>query len=66
MPVGNIGDCYDRYLIRIEEMRESLKIINQCLNMLIYYKHCDVYTFLLDDQKITPPTRSFMKTSMNL
>ena len=32
IPVGNNGDCYDRYLIRVFEMKESLKIIEQCIN----------------------------------
>ena len=32
IPVGTNGDCYDRYLIRVEEMRQSLRIIMQCLN----------------------------------
>jgi len=34
IPIGQSGDCYDRYLIRIEEMRQSLIIIDQCLNSL--------------------------------
>ena len=34
VPVGRKGDCYDRYLIRMAEMRESLKIIEQCLNQM--------------------------------
>lgn len=34
IPLGNIGDCYDRYLIRMHEMRESLSIIFQCLNKM--------------------------------
>ena len=34
VPIGKNGDCYDRYLIRITEMRQSLKIINQCLNKI--------------------------------
>lgn len=44
VPIGTNGDCYDRYLIRIEEMRESIKIINQTINMMVpgpvkfYYK----------------------------
>ena len=58
IPVGVNGDCYDRYLIRILEMRESLTIIEQCLNSISYgiYKN--------DDKKITPPSRSDIKTSM--
>lgn len=40
--------------------------MSQCIQLLTYYKHCDVYNFILDDQKLTPPARSFMKNSMNL
>ena len=58
IPVGTNGDCYDRYLIRVFEMKESLKIIEQCLNSmpLGYVK--------TNDFKISPPTRSEMKQSM--
>nr|YP_010208805.1 NADH dehydrogenase subunit 7 [Skeletonema grevillei]UBA16115.1 NADH dehydrogenase subunit 7 [Skeletonema grevillei] len=58
VPVGTNGDCYDRYLIRVFEMKESLKIIEQCLNAmpLGYIK--------TNDFKISPPTRSEMKQSM--
>jgi len=58
IPVGNNGDCYDRYLIRVLEMKESLKIIEQCLNLmpLGYIK--------TNDFKISPPTRVDMKQSM--
>lgn len=58
IPVGTNGDCYDRYLIRVFEMKESLKIIEQCLNLmpLGYIK--------TNDFKISPPTRSDMKQSM--
>nr|YP_010208878.1 NADH dehydrogenase subunit 7 [Skeletonema subsalsum]YP_010208917.1 NADH dehydrogenase subunit 7 [Skeletonema potamos]UBA16188.1 NADH dehydrogenase subunit 7 [Skeletonema subsalsum]UBA16227.1 NADH dehydrogenase subunit 7 [Skeletonema potamos] len=58
IPVGTNGDCYDRYLIRVFEMKESLKIIEQCLNSmpLGYIK--------TNDFKISPPTRSDMKQSM--
>ena len=58
IPVGTNGDCYDRYLIRVFEMKESLKIIEQCLNSmpLGYIK--------TNDFKISPPTRSEMKQSM--
>ena len=58
IPVGTNGDCYDRYLIRVFEMKESLKIIEQCLNNmpLGYIK--------TNDLKISPPTRIEMKQSM--
>lgn len=58
VPVGTRGDCYDRYLIRIEEMRQSLRIIMQCLNEM---PQGMVKT---DDRKITAPSRSQMKQSM--
>ena len=58
VPVGSNGDCYDRYLVRIEEMRESLKIINESLNMM---KEGLIKT---DDYKISPPSRIEMKNSM--
>ena len=58
LPIGSNGDCYDRYLIRIEEMRQSLHIILQCLNK-IPEGHIKV-----DDKKITPPSRKTMKNSM--
>ena len=58
IPVGSNGDCYDRYLIRVLEMKESLKIIEQCLNLmpLGYIK--------TNDFKVSPPTRVDMKQSM--
>ena len=58
IPVGIHGDCYDRYLIRVEEMRQSINIISQCINLMPggLYK--------IDDNKITPPSRHKMKTSM--
>nr|QBX98495.1 NADH dehydrogenase subunit 7 [Chloroparvula sp. RCC696] len=58
IPVGLNGDCYDRYLIRIEEMRQSLRIISQCLNNL------PEGVVKADDKKLTPPSRSHMKQSM--
>ena len=58
VPVGTNGDCYDRYLIRIEEMRQSLGIINFCLNNI------PTGPVRLDDQKICPPSRVDMKQSM--
>lgn len=58
IPVGEIGDCYDRYLIRIIEMRESVKIIEQCLNNI---PNGPIKT---NDNKLTPPSRTELKQSM--
>jgi NADH-quinone oxidoreductase subunit D len=58
VPVGRNGDCYDRYLVRVAEMRESVKIIEQCLAAM---KPGPVK---VQDRKFTPPTRSEMKRSM--
>lgn len=58
VPIGKNGDCYDRYLIRITEMRQSLKIINQCLNKI---PNGIIKT---DDNKLFPPSRALMKHSM--
>ena len=58
IPVGSNGDCYDRYLIRIEEMRQSISIILQCLNNM------PSGHIKLDDKKIVPPSRKIMKQSM--
>lgn len=58
IPVGTRGDCYDRYLIRIQEMRESLRIIAQTINEM------PKGLIRTDDRKITPPTREQMKQSM--
>ncbi len=60
IPVGKNGDCYDRYLLRLEEMRESIKIMQQCIVKLGECKGEDV----LARGKLTPPKRSDMKTSM--
>jgi NADH-quinone oxidoreductase subunit D len=59
VPVGKNGDCYDRYLCRMAEMEESLKIIHQCIEKL-RAEPGDV----LARGKITPPSRGEMKTSM--
>ena len=58
VPVGSGGDCYDRYLVRVEEMRQSLKIIHQAINII---QPGPVKT---DDYKISPPSRTEMKNSM--
>ena len=58
IPVGKKGDCYDRYFVRVEEMKESLKIIHQCIDN-IPKGHV-----MIQNNKITPPKRMLMKTSM--
>ena len=58
IPVGKNGDCYDRYLIRMEEMKQSLSIINQVLNMMPKGE------VLVDNPRIAPPKRDNMKSSM--
>jgi len=58
IPVGTNGDCYDRYLIRLLEMRESLKIIEQCINNI------EIGVSKNSNKKITPPSRKDIKTSM--
>ncbi|MND21314.1 NADH-quinone oxidoreductase subunit D [compost metagenome] len=58
IPTGVCGDSYDRYLIRIEEMRQSINIISQAINQI------PLGLVRVDDHKITPPYRSQMKTSM--
>jgi NADH-quinone oxidoreductase subunit D len=60
IPVGKHGDCYDRYLCRVAEMRESVKIMLQCIDKLADCEGQDVLT----RGKLTPPTRAEMKTSM--
>ena len=59
IPVGKNGDCYDRYLCRMQEMRESLKIIQQAIHKLE-----SATGDVLARGKLTPPNRSDMKTSM--
>ena len=58
VPVGELGDCYDRYLCRVEEMRESVKIINQCLQKM------PKGPIKSTDGKISPPAKKELKESM--
>jgi NADH-quinone oxidoreductase subunit D len=58
IPVGKNGDCYDRYLVRVAEMRESLKIVRQCI------KEMPGGPASSTDHKVTPPKRGEMKQSM--
>ena len=58
IPIGKNGDCYDRYLCRIEEMKESVKIINFCLNNL------PKGPIKTEDGKISPPSKKLIKESM--
>ncbi|KAI0783340.1 NADH-ubiquinone oxidoreductase [Abortiporus biennis] len=58
VPVGKNGDCYDRYLCRVEEFRQSLRIIQQCLNKI------PTGAIKVDDYKLVPPPRASMKESM--
>ena len=58
IPIGKNGDCYDRYLIRMEEMKQSLKIINQVLDKMPKGE------VINDNPRISPPKRNTMKSSM--
>nr|QYC61833.1 NADH dehydrogenase subunit 7 [Paralia sulcata] len=58
IPTGTKGDCYDRYLIRVLEMKESLKIIKQCLNKI------EIGNIRSDNRKVSFPLRTDMKQSM--
>ena len=58
IPVGKNGDCYDRYLCRVEEMRESAKIMRQCIEMM------QPGPVSSEDGKIVPPKRAEMKQTM--
>ena len=62
IPIGKNGDCFDRYLIRMEEMRQSTKIMKQCLDKLRSPAGQGPVT--VDDHKIVPPKRAEMKQSM--
>ncbi len=58
IPLGKNGDCYDRYLVRMEEMRQSVRIMKQCLEKMPKGE------VSVNDHKITPPKRAEMKRSM--
>jgi NADH-quinone oxidoreductase subunit D len=58
IPVGKNGDCYDRYLVRMEEMRQSVKIMKQCIERM------PEGPVMVENNKIVPPRRAEMKRSM--
>jgi NADH-quinone oxidoreductase subunit D len=58
IPVGQNGDCFDRYMVRMEEMRQSLRIMEQCLQQM------PTGPVKVNDNKIVPPKRAQMKRSM--
>ncbi len=60
IPVGVTGDCYDRYLVRVAEMRESNKIIKQCVDWL----KVNPGSVISDDNKVAPPSREDAKSNM--
>ncbi|WP_332826642.1 NADH-quinone oxidoreductase subunit D [Ramlibacter sp.] len=60
IPIGRTGDCYDRYLCRVQEMRESNRIIKQCVDWL----RVNPGPVITDNHKVAPPDRESMKTNM--
>ncbi|GIK87826.1 MAG: NADH-quinone oxidoreductase subunit D [Burkholderiales bacterium] len=60
VPVGVHGDCYDRYLVRIEEMRQSNRIVGQCVDWL----RANPGPVIVDNHKVAPPPRESMKSNM--
>ena len=58
IPIGKNGDCYDRYLVRVEEMRQSVRIIRQCI------ENMPDGPVMTEDGKVGPPARGEMKRSM--
>jgi NADH-quinone oxidoreductase subunit D len=61
VPVGRNGDCYDRFMVRMEEMRQSVRLVIQCLNRL---QHMEGEPVASLDRKLVPPSRGEMKRSM--
>ena len=62
IPIGKNGDCYDRYLVRMAEMRQSVKIMQQCCDKLRSPEGQG--PFVAADRKVVPPRRAEMKRSM--
>jgi NADH-quinone oxidoreductase subunit D len=62
IPIGKNGDCYDRYLVRMEEMRQSVRIMQQCCDKLRSPEGQG--PVVADDKKVVPPRREDMKRSM--
>ncbi len=60
IPVGVTGDTYDRYLVRVQEMRESNRLIQQCVTWL----RANLGPVITDNHKVAPPSRTDMKSSM--
>jgi NADH-quinone oxidoreductase subunit D len=60
IPVGKNGDCYDRYLVRVEEMRQSNRILKQCIDWL----RNNPGPVMVDNHKVAPPSRGDMKLNM--
>lgn len=60
IPIGKEGDSYDRYLVRVEEMRQSNRIIKQCIDWL----RANPGPVILDNSKVAPPKRAVMKDDM--
>jgi len=60
IPIGVNGDCYDRYLVRVEELRQSNHIIRQCVEWL----RNNPGPIIIDDYKMVPPSRKVMKEDM--
>jgi NADH-quinone oxidoreductase subunit D len=62
IPIGKNGDCFDRYLIRMEEMRQSARIMRQCVDLLLGREKTGPVSAI--DGKVVPPKRAAMKRSM--